>query len=155
MVQTEASKELALQDGAASCPVGSGLLRRYLLAGIGIAFVGVGWVGAFVPGIPTVGPLLAASYCFTRSCPWLEQRLIRNRFFAPFLHYLDGDCAIPFRARVMALILMWLSISVSIGGLVLAGRGGVLLPALIIAAGLGGTVAILRFRRGTGAVSAP
>lgn|GEM_PF-494928 len=125
----------------------TGLIRRYVLAATGVFFVGVGWIGAFVPGLPTIGPLLIASYCFTRSCPWLEQRLIRNRFFAPFLQYIDGDRELPARARYAAIAMMWSSILVSITALVWLDRSSWWLLVLIIASGATGTVAILVFRR--------
>lgn len=128
-------------------PGGPGPVRRLVLAGIGIACVGLGWIGTFVPGLPTVGFLLIASYCFARSCPWLERRLIRNRFFARFLHYLDGDCEMPPKARAAAIAMMWTSIAVSLLVLFLGGKANRWIVALIVLAGVAGTIAILRFRR--------
>ncbi len=129
------------------------LLKRYLLALAGIICVALGWIGTFVPGLPTVGFLLIASYCFTRSCPWLEQRLIRNRWFARFLHYLDGDLEMPLKARIMALAMMWTSIAVSVTVLMVAGKRNPWLPGTIVVAGIVGTVAIWRFRRSRALVS--
>ena len=57
--------------------------RRLLLAGAGVLAVGLAALGVVVPGLPTTVFLIAASYCFARSCPWLEERLLRNRPFAP------------------------------------------------------------------------
>ncbi len=125
----------------------TGIIRRYVLATIGIIFVVIGWIGAFLPGLPTVGPLLIASYCFTRSCPWLEQRLIRNRFFAPFLQYIDGERELPTRARYAAIAMMWTSVLASSSLLVWSGRSPMWLVVLIIASGVVGTFAILNFRR--------
>lgn len=132
----------------AAVPVTGSLLKRYLLALAGILCVALGWIGTFVPGLPTVGFLLIASYCFTRSCPWLEQRLIRNRWFARFLHYLDGDLEMPLKARLTALAMMWTSIAVSLSVLLLSGRRNPWLLGAIVLAGLFGTIAIWRFRRG-------
>ena len=63
--------------------------------------------------MPTTVFLLIASWCFARSCPWLERRLVRNRFFGPFLRYLEPGVAMPRRAVVMSLVAMWVSIGVS------------------------------------------
>jgi uncharacterized membrane protein YbaN (DUF454 family) len=88
-------------------------LKRLALAALGVFCVGIGAAGVFVPGLPTTVFLIAASYLFARSCPWLEERLIRNRFFAPFHQYMDGKKPMPFRAKVMAMILMWTFVTAS------------------------------------------
>jgi uncharacterized protein len=122
-------------------------VRRYLLASVGIFFVLLGGVGVFVPGLPTTGPLLVASWCLAKSCPWLEQRLIRNRFFGPYLQYLDGTRPMSRRQRWIAIGTMWLFVSASSILLWRTGTGGVYLPAGVVLLGLIGTVAIWRFRR--------
>ncbi len=88
-------------------------LRRWIYAAAGVCCVGLGALGVFLPGVPTTVFLIAASFLFTRSCPWLEHRLIRTRFFAPFLPYLDQSRPMPARAKVIALILMWTMVTIS------------------------------------------
>lgn len=127
---------------------GSGLLAwRLLLAAGGIVCVGVGYVGIALPGVPTVGPLLLASILFAKSCPVLERTLIRNRVFARFLPYLDGQVEMPRRAKLATIATMWSSILISTGLLVTSGIGGRWLPALLILAGMVGTVFISRYGR--------
>ena len=121
-------------------------LRRYSYMAGGILCVVLAAIGAVVPGMPTVIFLLAASFLFTRSFPQLEQRLIRNRFFAPFHGYLDGTVVMPLRVRIVSIIGMWASITLS----VLAQRWNdqpTWIAWTIIAAGFVGTVFIWRFRR--------
>lgn len=88
--------------------------RRLLLAAAGIVCVGLAAVGVFVPGFPTTVFLIVASYLFTKSCPWLEERLIRTRLFKPFLGYLDGSARMPVRAKVVTLALMWVCVATSV-----------------------------------------
>ncbi|MEZ6095186.1 MAG: YbaN family protein [Pirellulaceae bacterium] len=88
-------------------------LRQFALAALGVVFVVLAGFGAVLPGIPTVGPLLVASFCFTKSCPALEQRLIRNRFFGPYLRFLDGTTEMPLKAKLISIALMWTSIGFS------------------------------------------
>jgi uncharacterized protein len=121
--------------------------KRYLLAAIGIGFVGLGAIGAILPGIPTVGPLLVASFCFSKSCPWLEKRLIRNRFFARFIGYLDGNEVISLRMRFGTIATMWASIGFSFLALYAIGQYNIVLVVSLVVAGLIGTVVIARFRR--------
>jgi len=123
--------------------------RRIALAGCGVACVGVGGVGVFVPGLPTTIFLIIASWCFARSCPWLEDRLIRNRFFRPFLRYLEPGAAMPRRARVTSIIIMWTAIAISSTLIVTGDLGLVWIVPLLLAAGLAGTSCICRFRRST------
>jgi uncharacterized protein len=126
-------------------------LRRWLLAAIGVFFVGLAAVGVVVPGVPTTIFLILASWCFTRSCPWLERKLIEAPLFRPFQVYLQPDAVMPRRARIIALIMMWAAIATSVATLRYTDSGSLLHQGLIVAAGAGGTVAILRMRRGRAA----
>jgi len=137
---------VAVDDAQTVRPVAS-RWRRRLYAGLGIVCVGLGAVGAVVPGLPTTVFLIAASWLFTRSCPWLEERLLRVPLFAPFLAYLEPGAEIPRRARIATLIVMWGAIAVSSGLLVSAGGGGTALAATVIAAGVVGSVFVVRAGR--------
>lgn len=121
-----------------------------MLAAIGIGFVVLGAVGALLPGIPTVGPLLVASFCFGKSCPWLENRLIRNRFFARFLGYLDGNEVMSLRMRLGTIATMWASIGLSMFGLYLAGQLNAVTITILAIAGIIGTWVIAKFRKDSG-----
>ena len=68
--------------------------------------MGLAGVGVAVPGMPTTIFLILASWCFARSCPWLTDKLIRNRFFGPFVRYLEPGAAMPVRAKLISLGLM-------------------------------------------------
>ena len=74
-----------------ACPRRRSGARRWLLATVGVLSSALGLLGVFVPGLPTTVFVIIASYCFTRSCPWLEDRLLRNRLFARSMRYVDGD----------------------------------------------------------------
>ena len=112
---------------------------RYALVGLGVSLVGLGAVGAVVPGLPTTIFLILASWCFARSCPWLEDRLIRNRFFRPFLKYLEPGAVMPARAKVVVIGIMWASIALSA---VIADAGPMLLGVLVVAGAVGTAVVV-------------
>jgi len=122
-------------------------LARYLLALLGLASVGVGILGVFVPGLPTTVFLLVASWCFTRSCPWLEERIFRLRALRPYVRIVKGDEPLSPRARIASAAMMWTAIAVSL--LLLRARDGAgpIAAAALIGSGLVGSVAIARFRR--------
>ncbi len=121
--------------------------RRIALALLGIVCVGLAFAGVILPGLPTTIFLIAASYLFARSCPWLEDRLIRVRWFKPYLPYVHGSQPMPPRARWLALGAMWTAVSVSLAVTAAAGRMHPAFAVTVIAAALTGTWVIWRFRR--------
>jgi uncharacterized membrane protein YbaN (DUF454 family) len=121
--------------------------RRLAFAGIGVASVGLGWLGVFVPGLPTTIFLIIASYCFTRSCPWLEDRLLRIPLFAPYMKVLDEGRGMSRKAVVSALVSMWSCVALSCAILFLAGRLKPWVAAIIVLSALAGTGMILLYGR--------
>ena len=122
-------------------------LKRYTNATIGLLFVVVAAVGAVLPGIPTVGPLMLASFFLLKSSPALEKRLVRNRFFAKYLAYIDGTTPMTNRMRISSILMMWLSISISAAVSMAAGNIKYWLIGVLVTAGLIGTIFIWRYRR--------
>ena len=127
---------------------------RYLLALLGLISVGLAIVGAVLPGLPTTIFLILASWCFTRSCPWLEERLFRMRVFRPYLKIVRGEEPLSPRARIVSLVMMWAAIGVSL--LVLDARCALVpwLGAVLVGAGVVGSIVIARFRRASSAAGA-
>jgi hypothetical protein len=124
--------------------------HRLLLAALGVLCVGLAAIGVFVPGLPTTIFLIIATYLFARSCPWLEERLIRNRLFAPFLGYLDGTRPMPMRAKLAVMCIMWSFVALSV---LLLGRSLEPQSWLIFmppVAAVVGTLVIVRMRPGSG-----
>ena len=97
----QAAKGVCPHQSAASEAEAPGIrVRRWLLVVIGVLSVGFAALGAVVPGLPTTIFVIIASYCFTRSCPWLERRLLRNRLFARSMSYVDGEREMTPRVRL-------------------------------------------------------
>lgn len=121
-------------------------VRRAIFVSLGVLFVGIAAVGVFLPGIPTVGPLILASIFLTKSSPALERKLIRrNKFFAKYLPYLDGTTEMPPKAKLTSILLMWLSITFSCTLLYLTSEAPAWLLATIVVAGVIGTVFIQNY----------
>ena len=121
--------------------------RRGAWAGLGVGSVGVGWLGVFVPGLPTTVFLIIASYCFARSCPWLEDRLLRLPVFAPYMRALDAGHGLSRQAAARAVMSLWTSVGVSLAVLWLAGRLPVWLAVTIVLAGCAGSATIAYYTR--------
>jgi len=76
---------------------------RHVYLALGIFFVGLGFVGAFLPVLPTTPFLIVAVACFARSSPRLEAWLLDHPTFGPTLRAWRDNGAIPWRAKMMAL----------------------------------------------------
>jgi uncharacterized membrane protein YbaN (DUF454 family) len=122
-------------------------LHRWLLVGAGVLLVGIGAIGVVLPGLPTTVFLLGASWCFARSCPWLEDRLIRVPLFRPFLGPMDAAGPMPRKAVVTTLVIMWAAIAISVVTVNFGGGPRPVLGATIVALGLVGTFFVVRLGR--------
>jgi uncharacterized protein len=117
------------------------------MAAIGVGCFAMGAVGAMVPGLPTTVFLLVGSYFLTRSCPWLEERMLAWPVLAPYARFVRSRQPVSQRVRLSALGCMWASIAVSLSILAVSDRLPPVVAAAVVLAGLAGTVAIWRFRR--------
>ena len=89
-------------------------LVRFLWVGLGCLFVGLGAIGAVVPGMPTTVFLVLAAACFIRSSQRLYDWLISNKTFGPYLKdYREGK-GIPRRAKVLALSMIVIFVSFAV-----------------------------------------
>lgn len=76
---------------------------RALFLALGLAFVAIGFVGIFLPVLPTTPFLILAAACFARSSPKLERWLLNHRHFGPGLRQWRERGAIPRKAKRLAL----------------------------------------------------
>ena len=89
-------------------------LARWLWMALGCLFVGLGAIGAVVPGMPTTIFLVLAAACFIRSSQRLYDWLISNKTFGPYLKdYREGK-GIPLRAKVVALSMIVIFVSFAV-----------------------------------------
>jgi hypothetical protein len=69
---------------------------------VGCAAVALGFVGVFLPVLPTTPFLLVAAWAFARSSPRLSAWLEAHRRFGQFLRDWREHRAIPVRAKLLA-----------------------------------------------------
>lgn len=108
----------------------SPLARPFWLGG-GLLAVALGIVGIALPLLPTVPFFLLAAFCFARSNPAWEQRLLDHPRYGPPLRQWRTRRAISRRAKLAALTAMAATIALSA---VLVGWPWVLVPVLACAA---------------------
>lgn len=90
-------------DGPATARPATPRLMRGVFLVFGISFVVLGFVGAFLPVLPTTPFLILAAACFARSSPRLENWLLQHPQLGPLLRNWRERGAIPVKAKLMAL----------------------------------------------------
>lgn len=81
-------------------------MTRQLYLGAGLLSLALGLIGAALPIVPTVPFLLLAAFCFARSNPAWEQRLLDHPRYGGPLRDWRTRRAISRRAKVSALAAM-------------------------------------------------
>ena len=88
----------------------------YLLLGWSALVSGV--VGIFVPLLPTTPFLLLAAWAFYRSSPQLYDRLLAHPYLGTYIRNFREYRAIPLRAKVVSVTLIWATLLYCIFGVV-------------------------------------
>ena len=88
-------------------------IYTWFLLFIGWISVILGVLGIFLPLLPTTPFLLLAAACFVRSSPRFYQWLVEHPKLGKYvLHYLNGE-GIPMRAKIVAITMIWITMSIS------------------------------------------
>ncbi len=81
-------------------------MRQHVLRALGAAFVGLGFLGVFLPLLPTTPFLLLALACFARSSPTIHDWLINHRMLGPYIVDWERDRSIPIGAKITSVVMM-------------------------------------------------
>jgi uncharacterized membrane protein YbaN (DUF454 family) len=97
--------EQAFGNGVTSIvdPRATSRIMRAVFLALGVGFVALGFIGAFLPVLPTTPFLILAAACFARSSPRLENWLLQHPRFGSLLRGWRERGAIPVKAKLMAL----------------------------------------------------
>ena len=80
----------------------------------GFCATGLGVLGIFLPVLPTVPLLLLAVACFARSSERFHHWLINHYRLGPMIQGYTSGQGIPLRAKLTAIGMLWVTISISV-----------------------------------------
>ncbi len=85
-------------------------MKKTILISLGWLCVGLGFVGIFVPGVPTTIFLIIALWAFTKSSEKLRHWLLNHKRFGPILNNWQEHKVVPRRAKILMVVLMSLAV---------------------------------------------
>lgn len=92
--------------------VKSRALRAVLMA-LGWIWVGIAFVGVFVPGLPTTGPILLAAFLFSKSSERFDKWLLNNRFFGVIVSDWRQGNGFSVKAKALAVFAIAISFGIT------------------------------------------
>ena len=107
-----ASDRLAVQEAPAESAGSSATWRlpRPLLIALGWSFVALGFVGIFLPLLPTTPFVLLALWCFARSSKRFHDWLYNHPRLGPLARDWREYGVVPLRAKLLSVTMMALSL---------------------------------------------
>jgi uncharacterized membrane protein YbaN (DUF454 family) len=91
----------------------NGRIRNILLIILGSFFFLLGLIGVFIPLLPTTPFLLLAAYFYLRSSRRLYLWLTGHRLFGSYINDYMRHRAVRRKAKITALIFLWLTLLIS------------------------------------------
>ena len=87
---------------------------KIILATLGIISLILGIIGIFIPLLPTVPFVLLSAYLFARSSTRLHYWIMNHKVYGEYIRSYNQDKSIPMQVKVVAIGMLWLSMSISI-----------------------------------------
>jgi uncharacterized membrane protein YbaN (DUF454 family) len=92
---------------------GSPIVRGFFLV-IGVLAFALGIVGIFLPLLPTTPLIIVAAACFARAYRPFHEWLLAHRYFGPMLHEWYSHRSLPYRTKILAIVMMLIGFGGSI-----------------------------------------
>lgn len=122
-------------------------LLRLMLAGLSVLCFALGWVGLWVPGLPTTVFWIASAYLATKSCPVVQRWVYARGRVGRSVRMIVEERALTAAGKCRALAGMTLGLALSVVVLWLwRDPSPWLLVAIVAAGGLGAACILLGLR---------
>jgi uncharacterized membrane protein YbaN (DUF454 family) len=90
------------------------LLKKYFFIFLGTISLVLGFIGLFLPIIPTTPFLLLTSFCYLRGSKRLHHWLINHKIFGEYIYNYITYGGVKLNVKIGSIIFLWLSLSISI-----------------------------------------
>lgn len=87
---------------------------KLLLKSLGIFSLALGIVGIFLPLLPTTPFLLLSAALFAKSSDKLYNWLLNHKYMGTYIKNFREHKCIPLQAKVISILLIWITISYSV-----------------------------------------
>lgn len=81
-------------------------LRKALWFIAGMIFLGIAFVGVYLPGLPWSTPAVISAYCFSKSSERMHNYLYNHKLFGPFLTGWAEKRIFPTKLKYLMLVTM-------------------------------------------------
>lgn len=88
-------------------------MKKLLLLSCGWISLAVGFIGIFLPILPTTPLVVLAALCFSASSPKAYAYLCRNRFFGPYIINYRTKQGVSPAAKARGIIAVWCLLGIS------------------------------------------
>lgn len=88
-------------------------LKKILLLTIGFIALILGFIGMFLPILPTTPFALVAAACFARSSKKLHHWLVNTRHFGEFIRHYNEGTGVPKATKIRAIASLWIALIIS------------------------------------------
>ena len=87
-------------------------IRKALWFAAGIIFLGIAFIGIYVPGLPWSTPAVIAAYCFSKSSKRMHDWLYNHKLFGPFLTGWSDKRIFPTKFKYFMVVTMCTSLTI-------------------------------------------
>lgn len=86
---------------------------RLILMALGWLWVGIAFLGVFIPVLPTTGPIILAAFFFSKSSERFDHWLVTNRLFGGIVRDWRAGEGFTVRAKVIAVTAIIVSFGIT------------------------------------------
>jgi uncharacterized membrane protein YbaN (DUF454 family) len=87
-------------------------IRKALWFTAGIIFLGIAFIGIYLPGLPWSTPTVIAAYCFSKSSKRMHDYLYNHQLFGPFLTGWTDKRIFPTKFKYFMVVTMCTSLAI-------------------------------------------
>ena len=117
-------------------------MLKLLFIFLGCLFLGIGFIGIIVPGLPATPFLLLSAGCYVRGSNKLYIWLLNHKIFGRYIKTFREHKALPKSSKIISLVSMWTMICISSIFFI----QNMVVRIILIIAGIIGTIVILKIK---------